>query len=272
MVHVCVVTEVTVCQMFEILLSYDHLVQREEQSRTLDAREMSDRKGNIEPRRETTCEDNAKGNMKLEDCKSSRPEEDRSLKHDGETLNGYLWTMEENISGQMPEKVLRWACLEKMKTSGDASQAPKLRICGLTETPWRTRQWRCDQLAWGWQGDPPGQCSQPEGNRQERTKLAAEQLDWSIPSMVRHSQSSIRSTAERQSGYQQHRRLRKCQMHTRDCRCRRKMESNCKEKQDSIGLERRHSNQYQDSRSKDCHRRGRCKVSHIQKERHEPWE
>jgi hypothetical protein len=77
-------------------LSYDHLVQREEQSRTLEAR-MSDRKGNVKSRCETTCGNNAEGNMKLEDCKSSRPEEDRSLKHNEETLNGYLGTLKENI-------------------------------------------------------------------------------------------------------------------------------------------------------------------------------
>jgi hypothetical protein len=42
-VHVRVVTEVSKCQVARRPLSYDHLVQREEQSRTLDAdwREVS---------------------------------------------------------------------------------------------------------------------------------------------------------------------------------------------------------------------------------------
>ena len=47
-VHVRVVTEVSKCQIARRPLSYDHLVQREEQSRTLGA----DRRASIKPRRE----------------------------------------------------------------------------------------------------------------------------------------------------------------------------------------------------------------------------
>jgi hypothetical protein len=37
--------------------------------------------------------------------------------------------------------VLQWARLEEIKTSGDASQAPKLGVCtAFTEIPWRSQQ------------------------------------------------------------------------------------------------------------------------------------
>jgi hypothetical protein len=61
-------------------------------------------------------------------------------------------------------------------------------------------------------------------------------------------------------------------MHSLDCRCKHRMENRSKEKQDSTGPERRHSNQCQDSHmhSTDYHR-SRHKESRIPEERCESW-
>jgi hypothetical protein len=107
----------------------------------------------------------------------------------------------------------------------------------------------------------------------EDSKLSAEQLGLKNPSMAQEEPGtgdSIHSTVE-QWGFQRHRLWMECQMHSLDCWCKRRMESKSKEKQDSTGPELRHSNQCQDSRSKDYHR-SRHKVNHILEERDESWE
>lgn len=173
--------------------------------------------------------------------------------------------------------MLQWARLEEIQTSGDASQAPKLRVCAaLTETPWRTQQWKRGQWELVWLNDPPEQCCSWQWQVEsmpEDSKLAAEQFGLRIPNMVREepgTEGSIHTAAE-QWGCQQNQRLRKCQMHSLGCRCKHRTQSTSKEKQDSTGPEHRHSNQRHSHRhSKDCHR-GRHKVSRIPEERHESW-
>jgi hypothetical protein len=160
------------------------------------------------------------------------------------------------------------ARLKEMKTSRNASQAPKLKVCALTETPLRTRQWWCVLSEWVWRSGPPGQCLQLVASKQAHTTLAAEQLGPRIPSTEQGMASNIRNS--RRWGYQQHRRSKNCQMHIVGCRCKR-MGNNHKEKQDSTGPERPQSSQCPGNRSKDYRKRWGT-IGHIREERPESWE
>jgi hypothetical protein len=152
----------------------------------------------------------------------------------------------------------------------NASQAPKLKVRALTETPLRTRQWWYVLSEWVWRSDPPGRWLQLVESKQGHTTLAVEQFGPRIPSTEQGMASSIRNNPGSRWGYQQHRRSRKCQMHIVGCR-RKRMEKNHKGRQDSTGPERPQSNQRQGNRSKG-YRKRRDTIDHIREERPESWE
>jgi hypothetical protein len=76
----------------EVTLSYDHLVQREEQENQrgrvqrgcLTGREVL----SLDMKKNISCEDNVEENMKLDNCKPvrSRTQETTSRKHDGKDI------------------------------------------------------------------------------------------------------------------------------------------------------------------------------------------